>query len=63
VLVKTSGVYAKSDVVGVAWTMDSALGTGTITFAAGGTVAGTLLGVDGVTSVLSGNYALGAMGR
>jgi len=28
VLVKTSGVYAKSDVVGVAWTMDSALGRG-----------------------------------
>jgi len=49
-------------VVGVAWTMESALGTGTITFAAGGTVAGTLLGVDGVTSVLSGNYTLGGNG-
>ena len=62
VLVKNSGVYAKSDILGTPWTIAGAQGAGTITFTAKGAVTGSLTRNDGTTVTISGNYQLGGNG-
>ncbi len=62
VFTKTAGTYSSADVIGVTWTLDSSLGTGSITFNANKTISGTLNSVDGVVRTLTGNYAVGGNG-
>ncbi|HVT79091.1 MAG TPA: hypothetical protein VHM90_00425 [Phycisphaerae bacterium] len=62
VLTKAAGKYASSDVAGVTWTMQSALGMGTVTFNANKTISGTLTSDSGTVAVLTGNYAVGGNG-
>jgi len=62
VMVKNSGVYAKTDILGTPWTIASAQGAGTITFGSKGSVSGSLTRDDGVTVSISGNYQLGGNG-
>lgn len=63
VLLKNSGVYAKSDIVGQTWTISSAQGFGTFEFNANGTVTGSLFTASGALGKgISGNYQLGGNG-
>jgi hypothetical protein len=62
-LVKSAGIYTRSDVAGVTWTLAGSLGAGTLTLSSGGNISGTLHGTDGFNWNLSGSYSISSSGK